>query len=61
MAYTNFVSSLVDDSDTKQGVVTRNDLVALLDQYAGAQKSVGTLRFTYLHEEPKSNIFMLVE
>ncbi len=60
VAYINFLSALADDSDTKQGVVTRNDLLALWDEYAGAQKSVGMLRFTYLHEATKSEIFIHV-
>ncbi len=45
--YVNFLSALVDDRDTRQGVVTRNDLVALWDEYAGPQKLAGMLCFTH--------------
>ncbi len=52
MAYHNFLSALVDDGDNGQGKVSRNDLVALWDGYAGPNKPEGKFLFTCLLEWP---------
>ncbi len=40
MAFTDFISALVDDGDS-QGMVSRNDVVALWDEYVGPHKPEG--------------------
>ncbi len=41
VSYINFVSTLVDDGDGNQGIVSRNDILALWDEYAGPNRPDG--------------------
>ena len=60
--YTNFLSALVDDGDTGQGIVSRNDLVAVWDEYAGSQKPEGKLlvRYRYLLERSDTRYDIII-
>ncbi len=63
VAYTNFLSTLVDDGDTNQVFFSRNDILALWDEYTGPTKPEGKLLFLdiYLNNQTAEILIFTIQ